>query len=71
MRFWRVVMVCIAGLAGGGAASAKDKPPKREAPRPATGCEFLGEGYVKAPGTDTCIKVSGSSRTEGAAIFGR
>jgi Porin subfamily len=71
MVVWRVAIL-VAALAAGSAASAKDRPPpKRDEPRDLTGCEFFGEGYVKAPGTDTCIKLSGSVRTEGAAMFRR
>lgn len=53
-------------------AEAKERPrPKLEPSPKATGCEYLGRGYTKAPGSDTCIKVSGSIRTEGAVSTSR
>ena len=68
--FTRIVVVIAAMTVAGGLASAKTKPPpKRDEPRQtATGCESIGEGYVKVPGSDTCVKVSGSARSEGAFI---
>ena len=62
-----VVLACTVA----GSVSAKDKPRRHtEDQRQPTGCEYIGKGYVKAAGTDTCVKVSGSSRTEGAVFFG-
>lgn len=53
-------------------AEAKNKPPvKRDEPIKVSGCEIHGEGFVKAAGSDTCVKISGRVRVEGAAIFGR
>lgn len=65
-----VAFVIVCSLSG--AAGAKDKPPvRRDEPTKSSGCEIHGEGFVKAPGSDTCVKISGRVRVEGAAIFGR
>lgn len=52
---------------------AVDLPRGRAEPKTAdvAACAHLGPGYVRAPGSDTCIKVGGFVRTEGAATFGR
>ena len=34
-------------------------------------CPQLGPGYVRAPGSNTCIKVGGYLRMDGAVILGR
>ena len=58
------------GLAG--PALGKELPrPKAEEPKKDTACAYLGEGYAKVPGSDTCIKVGGSVRVESATTFGR
>ncbi|MCW6510415.1 porin [Lichenifustis flavocetrariae] len=65
-----VAAICLSA----GAAVAKDPPrPQREdAPRKSdAACAYLGEGYVKMPGTDTCVKMGGSVRAEGQAVFSR
>ena len=63
-----LVLTC--GLAN--SAGAKERPsPKHDEPAKTTGCEVLGEGYVKEPGSDTCVRISGSARAEGAVVFGR
>ncbi len=55
------------------AASIAGTPAKaKEAPRPqqthhATGCEWAGPGFVKAEGSDTCLRVGGSMRAEFSA----
>ena len=73
---WRALPV-LAGLIALTAATsslAKNKPPapRRDEPSKAvTGCESVGDGYVKVPGSDTCVRVSGSARSEGAATFNR
>lgn len=68
----RTIACCIALMLLGAGAEAKERPrPKLEPSREATGCEYLGEGYTKAPGSDTCVKVSGSVRAEGAASSSR
>ena len=54
------------------AAVAKDRPvPKPAPPHEANACAYLGEGYIKAPGSDTCIKVSGYVRSEASVSLGR
>lgn len=42
--------------------------PKSEA---AEGCAYLGPGYIRAPGSNTCVKVGGYVRTDGSVILGR
>ena len=42
--------------------------PKAEASEP---CAQLGPGYIRAPGSNTCIKVGGSVRVDGAVTVGR
>ena len=34
-------------------------------------CPELGPGYVRVPGADTCVKVGGLMRVDGAVILGR
>ena len=52
--------------------SAKDVPrPKRDEPTKRTGCEYLGQGFIKAEGTDTCIKVGGSVSATASWSSGR
>ena len=66
-------IACLFWVSLAGSALARDLPRgKAEEPKKAaTGCEYLGEGYTKAPGSDTCIRISGSMRMEGAVISGR
>ena len=57
-----------------GTAVAKDLPRRQddEAPRKSeAACAYLGEGYTKLPGSDTCVKIGGSVRAEGQAVFSR
>ena len=51
-------------------AKAKDRPwpTQDDAPATATGCEYMGKGYTKLPGSDTCVRISGSMRSEGAIL---
>jgi len=44
-------------------AEAKDRLPPAKAPQ-TSGCEFMGPGFVKIEGTDTCMKISGSMRLD-------
>lgn len=48
-------------------AAAITRPKKEPEPKAAT-CPEVGEGYIRVPGSDTCVKVGGSVRVEGAAI---
>lgn len=52
---------------------ATELPRGRAAPKAAeaTACRETGPGYIRAPGSDTCIKVGGSVRTEGVIILNR
>ena len=50
-------------IASGSSALAKNLP-RSAAARPAAGCQWAGPGFVKADGSDTCVKVSGSVRAE-------
>ena len=49
---------------------AAELPRGRAEPKTANAasCAHLGPGYIRPPGSDTCIKVGGSVRTEGAFI---
>ncbi len=42
--------------------------PKKEPEAKVRGCPEIGEGYIRVPGSDTCIRVGGSVRVEGATI---
>lgn len=46
-------------------AQAAAQPPK------VTACSHLGPGYIWAPASDTCVKVGGYVRVDGAYIVGR
>jgi hypothetical protein len=46
-------------------APAKPKPAGRTNP-----CSVYGEGFVKAPGSDTCVKVGGYVRSDTAVKLG-
>jgi hypothetical protein len=48
-------------------------PAGRAEPRTlaAKACDRLGPGYVSMPGSDTCLKVGGSVRVDGALNLGR
>lgn len=50
-------------FSAGTMAEAKDLP-RLEPAHHATGCEWAGPGYVKAEGSDTCVRVAGSVRAE-------
>lgn len=68
----RMTAFCLVALLLAVGAEAKDRPrPKPETSTRATGCAYLGEGYIKAEDSDTCIKVSGSVRAEGAVSTSR
>ena len=42
--------------------------PKKEPEPKARACPEIGEGYIRIPGSDTCVRLGGSVRVEGAAI---
>jgi Porin subfamily len=49
-------------------APPKSPPPAKSAPlKGATSCSIYGEGFVRLPGSDTCVKVGGYVRTEAGA----
>jgi hypothetical protein len=52
---------------------AHDLPRGKAEPKAAqaSACADLGPGYMRAPGSDTCVKVGGFVRTEGAVMLGR
>ncbi len=52
------------GLCLPAAAFARDLPRGWAAPKAQSGCESFGPGFVKAEGTDTCVKIGGSIRVE-------
>ena len=63
----RPMLLCTLALACASPAAAITRP-KEEPEAKAAACPEIGEGYVRVPGSDTCIKVGGSVRVEGAAI---
>ena len=42
--------------------------PKKEPDAKVRSCPEIGEGYVRLPGSDTCVRVGGLVRVEGSAI---
>ena len=48
-------------------ASAFNRPKKEEDAK-VRACPEVGEGYVRLPGSDTCVRVGGSVRVEGTAV---
>ena len=52
---------------------ANDLPRGRAEPKAAhaAACPHLGPGYIRVPGSDTCVKVGGYLRTDGVVILGR
>lgn len=61
--------VCLvaAALLAASPASAFSRPRKEPDAKPRT-CPEIGEGYVRVPGSDTCFRVGGLVRVEGATI---
>lgn len=45
-------------------------PPKRPPEVKASACPEVGPGYVRVPGTDTCVKVGGLLRVEALRVGG-
>ena len=58
-----------AGVLGASPASAFNRP-KKEPDAKVRSCPEVGEGYVRLPGSDTCVRVGGLVRLEGSAIGG-
>ena len=50
-------------------AAAWQRPEAHAAPK-VEACPGTGEGFVRIPGSDTCIRVGGSVRVEGARTGG-
>ena len=65
----RLTLVGLAGLLLISPAGAFDRP-KKEPDAKVRGCLEIGEGYIRVPGSSTCVKVDGLVRVEGAAIRG-
>ena len=61
------VLLCAMSLLGSIPAAAITRP-KKEPEAKARACPEVGEGYIRVPGSDTCVRVGGSVRVEGAAI---
>lgn len=71
----RKLILLIAVAMAPGLAVANDLPknvqPKPKAPQAATNpCAQYGAGFVQVPGTGTCVRASGSIRTD-ATMSGR
>ena len=61
-----LAVLAVSGLA---VATARELP-RREPERKTTGCEAMGEGFVKLEGTETCIRLGGSVRSEFSTTSG-
>ena len=48
---------------GASAATARSRP-RAEPAEAARACPEMGEGFVRLPGSDTCVKLGGSVRVE-------
>ena len=61
--------ICLAAVAllAASPASAFTRPRKEPDAKPRA-CPEIGEGYVRIPGSDTCVRVGGLVRVEGATI---
>ncbi len=59
----RFLILSLAGLLAATAASARDLPRTRTAPRPSD-CQEYGPGFTRVEGTDTCVRLSGEVRAE-------
>jgi hypothetical protein len=69
----RVVLVGLAALLWGllwALPAAAFNRPRKEPDIKPSACPEAGEGYVRIPGSSTCVKVSGLVRVEGAATGG-
>lgn len=70
------VLTCLAALAASSAASAQDAP-RPKAPKPVFNeaatipCPQYGPGFYRAPGSSTCLKLSGQLRAEALLRDGR
>lgn len=60
-------LLCAASLLGASPASAFNRP-KKEQDAKLRDCPEVGEGYVRLPGSDTCVRVGGSVRVEAVTI---
>lgn len=69
-----VSLVALAALCGAPCAILDVAPaaaitrPKKEREPDVRACPEVGEGYIRVPGSDTCVRVGGSVRVEGATI---
>ena len=45
-------------------------PPKRAAEAKMRACPEVGEGFVRLPGSDTCVRLNGLVRVEGMKTGG-
>ena len=61
------ILFCAAALLWFSPAQAFDRP-KKEPEAKARACPEVGEGYVRLPGSATCVRIGGSVRLEGAAV---
>ena len=56
----------VSAFLAGTPATAKELPRAQQVHH-ATGCEWAGPGFIKAEGSDTCLRVGGSTRAEFSA----
>ena len=66
----RLMLLGLAGLFWVSPAGAFNRP-KKEPDAKVRGCPEIGEGYIRVPGSNTCVKVDGLVRVEGAIRGGR
>ncbi len=62
-----MILLCAASALWAPPAAAFERPKKEPEAKPRA-CPEVGEGYVRVPGSDTCVRVGGTVRVEGATI---
>lgn len=65
----RMALLGLAASLAASPAAAFDRP-KKEPEAKLRDCPEVGEGYVRVPGSSTCVRVSGLVRVESATIRG-
>ena len=64
---WTTACLCDAWVLSTAPAGAFDRP-RKEPEAKLHACPEVGEGYVRIPGSSTCVRVGGFVRVEGAAV---
>ena len=66
MDLFRLVAIAIAALCAACTAAAAWQLPKAQPTSKAEACAEMGEGYIRVPGSTTCVRLSGMVRVEAA-----